>query len=282
MTAFRDYESAADGVVQLYKTNHTRQTLKHVLEMKEQLATGSRRPLLLRLPPLGVALIFWTHKADQPKGFGEKLSLWAVLQKLDTLVDESDPDTANAQTQHALQSAEKARRDGQPRWMILACLIHDLGKMLCLHGYEQWTVVGDTFPVGCAFSQKIVYSEFFEHNEDSRDPKLNTKYGIYAPNCGLMHVHMSYGHDEYLWSVIKEFVPFELAYVIRFHSFYPWHREGAYQHLLNETDRQMLPHILEFNKYDLYSKTEALVDIEAVKPFYEQLIAEFFPPEILF
>lgn len=43
---------------------------------------------------------------------------------------------------HALQSAEAARKDGQPRWMILTALIHDLGKLLFFHGEPQWAVVG--------------------------------------------------------------------------------------------------------------------------------------------
>ena len=37
-------------------------------------------------------------------------------------------------------------------WFVLVGLIHDLGKVLCLFGEPQWAVVGDTFPVGCAFS----------------------------------------------------------------------------------------------------------------------------------
>ena len=38
--------------------------------------------------------------------------------------------------------------------------MHDMGKVLCLFGEPQWAVVGDTFPVGCAHSDKIVYPEF--------------------------------------------------------------------------------------------------------------------------
>ena len=42
--------------------------------------------------------------------------------------------------------------------------------------------------------------------------------------------------------------------MIRFHSFYAWHREGAYDYLLDDTDRAMLPWVQKFNPYDLYSK----------------------------
>jgi hypothetical protein len=69
-------------------------------------------------------------------------------------------------------------------------LVHDLGKILSIFGEEQWTVVGDTFPVGAAFSDKIIFSEFFADNPDKANPSYNTKYGIYEPNCGLFNVQM--------------------------------------------------------------------------------------------
>jgi len=45
--------------------------------------------------------------------------------------------------------------------------------------------------------------------------------------------------------------------MIRYHSFYPWHREGAYRHFMNEKDWKMLKAVQEFNPYDLYSKSDA-------------------------
>lgn len=87
----------------------------------------------------------------------------------------------------------------------LTGFIHDLGKILThpLFGEPQFAVVGDKNPVGCAFSEHIVYPEFFEGNPDAQDPRYNTKFGIYEPNCGLHNVLMNYGHDEYLYTVLK-------------------------------------------------------------------------------
>ena len=79
-----------------------------------------------------------------------KMGLWDGLEFLNTLVDDSDPDTSLPQIEHLLQTAEAIRRDGHPRWFVLTGLIHDFGKVLCLFGEPQWAVVGDTFPVGCA------------------------------------------------------------------------------------------------------------------------------------
>jgi len=56
-------------------------------------------------------------------------------------------------------------------------LIHDLGKVLSLFGEPQWAVVGDTFPVGCAFSDKIVFPEYFDANPDRQDEKLSMHLG---------------------------------------------------------------------------------------------------------
>ena len=87
--------------------------------------------------------------------------------------------------------------------MILVALIHDLGKMMVIkvialaliakssQKEPQYAVVGDTFPVGCRFSDKIIFHEFFEGNPDSLVPTYQTDLGIYSQNCGLNNVHMS-------------------------------------------------------------------------------------------
>ena len=63
---------------------------------------------------------------------------------------------------------------------------------------------------------------------------------------------MSWGHDEYIFHVVKDCLPVEALYMLRYHSFYPWHREGAYPHLANDRDREMLTWVKAFNRYDLY------------------------------
>ena len=66
--------------------------------------------------------------------------------------------------------------------------------------------------------------------------------------------------------------------MIRYHSFYAAHREGAYTHLMNDRDRELLRWVRAFNPYDLYTKGGAKPDVAALRPFYEALIAEYFPP----
>ena len=91
---------------------------------------------------------------------------------------------------------------------------------------------------------------------------------------------MSWGHDEYLYHVTKDYLPLEAQYMIRYHSFYPLHREGAYQHLLNEQDKKMLPWVKKFNPFDLYTKSHQRPDVQALMPFYQDLVAEFLPDKL--
>ena len=250
---FRDYQAEArSSVKEFYRLNHTNQTLDFVLAKKQQYLSKRTRTM----------------------------GIWEAMEFLNTLVDDSDPDTDLPQIEHNLQTAEAIRQDGHPRWFILAGLIHDLGKVLWLYGEPQWAVVGDTFPVGCAYSDRIVFPEFFAANPDSQNPLYQTKNGIYEEGCGLDQVHFSWGHDEYLYQVVKDYLPEEALYPIRYHSCYVIHREGEYEHLMNEHDREMFYWVHAFNPYDLYSKSAERPNVAALRPFYEELIAEYFPPKL--
>ena len=250
---FRNYETDARPTVrEFYRLNHLHQTHDFVLAKKKEFLSLNRRTM----------------------------GIWAAMEYLNTLVDDSDPDTDLSQLEHLLQTAEQIRRDGHPRWFILTGLIHDLGKILCLWGEPQWAVVGDTFPVGCAYSDTIVFHKFFEANPDSREERFQKRLGIYDEGCGLDDVHLSWGHDEYIHHVVKDYLPDEALYMLRYHSFYPGHREGAYDYLMNEKDRKMFDAVRAFNPYDLYTKNHEKPDVAKLRPFYEDLIAEYFPKEL--
>ena len=143
-------------------------------------------------------------------------------------------------------------------------------------------MVGDTFPTGCAYSDKIVFHDFFRANPDYKRAEYQSKLGIYEENGGLEKVDLSWGHDEYLYHVMKEYLPEPALYMIRYHSFYPGHREGAYDFLMNDHDREMFEWVRKFNPYDLYSKSDEKVDAVKLRPYYEELIREYFPDKIRF
>jgi len=217
------------------------------------------------------------------------MTVWEAIEKLDVLVDDSDPDADFPQIFHSMQTAEELRKQWPDLdWMHLVGLLHDVGKIMALPEFgeePQWAVVGDTYPVGCHFSKKIVHSEFLNSNPDSDNPLYNTEYGIYEPHCGMDNVHISWGHDEYMYQVCihnKCTIPKEGLNMIRYHSFYPWHREGEYYHLMKmPEDLETLHWVQRFNRADLYSKTENLPDVASLKPYYETLINKYFPKPIL-
>ncbi|KAM9816057.1 inositol oxygenase [Syngnathus typhle] len=211
-----------------------------------------------------------------------EMSMMDAVMSLDQLVDESDPDVDFPNSFHAFQTAEGIRREHPDKdWFQLVGLIHDVGKVLALWGEPQWAVVGDTFPVGCAFQNSIVFRDSsFQENSDDTNPSYNSKYGIYKPNCGLDNVLLSWGHDEYLYRVLqfnKCSIPEEGLNMIRYHSFYPWHSQGDYMHLCDDKDLQMLPWVKKFNNFDLYTKVAELPDMETLRPYYQSLIDKYCP-----
>ena len=96
----------------------------------------------------------------------------------------------------------------------------------------------------------------------------------------MRRVDLSWGHDEYLYNVVKDYLPEPALYMIRYHSCYPIHREGAYEYLLSAHDREMLEWVKTFNPYDLYSKGDERVSVAALRPYYEDLISEYFPNKL--
>lgn len=252
---YRNYDTPVrDTVREFYRLNHRYQSYDFVMQKRADFLQFNKR----------------------------EMPVWDAFQFLNQLVDDSDPDTDLDQLQHLLQTSEAIRADGHPDWMVLTGLIHDMGKVLCLFGEPQWAVVGDTFPVGCAFSEKIVYPEYFSANPDSTDERYNNKYGVYSHGCGLRNVHMSWGHDEYVYHMVKDYLPEQGLYMLRYHSFYSQHRENAYDHLMDDHDREMFKWVQLFNPYDLYSKNPYPPDWKTLRPYYEDLAAKYLPAVLKF
>ncbi|XP_040962888.1 inositol oxygenase 1 [Gossypium hirsutum] len=186
-----------------------------------------------------------------------EMSIWECCELLNEYVDESDPDLDEPQIQHLLQTAEAIRKDYPDEdWLHLTALIHDLGKVLLHPAFgelPQWAMVGDTFPVGCAFDESIVDHKYFQENPDNKNPAYNTKYGIYSEGCGLHNVLMSWGHVDYMY-LEDHFHPNTIAPP----PFSVW----------------------IFSKFDLYSKSKVHIRVEKVKPYYLYLINKYFPAKL--
>jgi len=182
-------------------------------------------------------------------------------------------------------------------WFPLVGLIHDLGKVCgeeAFGGQPQWSMVGDTFVLGCALDEANIYSDkawYQQHNPDAQVPEYQSALGMYRAQCGFDKCLLSFGHDEYLAMVLEQHereksgvkpIPAEGIYQVRFHSFYPWHtpKAGArgYTHLASEDDWRCLPLLKALQKADLYSKSPDMPPVEELSVFYGKLIRDHFCP----
>ncbi|PRQ18454.1 putative inositol oxygenase [Rosa chinensis] len=177
-----------------------------------------------------------------------EMSIWECCELLNEVVDESDPELDEPQIQHLLQTAEASRKDYPSQdWLHLTALIHDLRKVLLLPKF------GALPQYGLLLETHILLG-YFKDNPDSKNPAYNTKNGIYKEGCGLENVMISWGHHDYMYMVAKEngtTLPEAGLFVIRYHSFNPLHKAGAYTHLMNKEDRENMKWLHIFKKYDL-------------------------------
>lgn len=208
-----------------------------------------------------------------------QMTMLDALLQLNNFVDLSDPDMELPNIVHACQTAEKMRQDNLPDWMQLVGLIHDVGKILYLKGIDedgtsmknQFSIVGDTFIVGHKIPSTIVFEEFNSLNLDT----INN-VSKYTQGCGLNNCKVSFGHDEYLYQVLKYNrckIPQEGLDMIRYHSMYVLHTEGEYKELLKDEDLVIIENLKLFNKYDLYTKTDKIIEFD--EKYYIPIIKKY-------
>jgi len=253
---YRDYSNVNDSVKENYRNARLYQNLDYVKRMRKKFSSPS---------------FFIPFKN--------------ILEKLNKFIDLSDPDCNLPNIQHAFQCAEQAEKDGKPDWFVLSVFIHDFGKLLYLFDEDseglslkkQWGIVGDTFIVGCEIPDSIVFPEynFYAKKEDNK----------YEDKCGISNMFVSYGHDEYLHQLLEyneNTLPEESKYCIRFHSLYLHHQDRAYDRYMDEKDEKFFDLLKEFNRYDLYTKSEVTYDIEMYGEKYLTLWKKYFKSTGLF
>lgn len=263
---FRQYtdDEIQKNIKNHYKDMRSKQTLEHVKKMHSLFTNRTKK----------------------------SIKIMNAINLLETFIDVSDPDISMPNIHHLFQTAEGLRKDNYPDWLQLTGLLHDVGKLLYLfedkdNGLSienQWSIVGDTFLVGCQLPESCVYPEFNKLNPDMTNPDYNSSLGIYKPNIGLDNCLCAWGHDEYLYQILMETkhnLPKEALYIIRYHSLYPWHSFDAYQNIENEEDIKMKKIVKTFNKYDLYTKEDMKANVEDLKKYYQSIIDKYFPDDTL-
>lgn len=175
-------------------------------------------------------------------------------------------------------------------WFPLLGFIHDLGKVMLLPKFgklPQWAVVGDTYPVAAPFASSNVFfaKNYYQDSPDFKiyDTQTETTFGNYPKNCGFDNIHMTWGHDEYVYEAMRQgsTICKEGLYLLRYHSFYPWHTPQtgvmAYTELASDYDWLMLPLLKAFQKADLYSKSPDLPPLNELEAKYKKLLDKFIP-----
>ena len=259
MTNYREYDIASDRVKENYRLARINQSIPYV---KNKILEFNGR-----------------EKSS--------MSIWTVLDTLSSFIDISDPDVSIPNAHHAFQTAEGARKNNEPGWFQVTCLLHDLGKIMYLWGNDktgtslthQWGIVGDTYILGCKIPDTIVYPEF---NQDQPNA-THSELGIYNKHCGLDNCFITWGHDEFMYRVLlnnKNTLPKEALYIIRYHSLY-LDENNEYTQFENEIDVKMKPWVQKFNTYDLYTKENIEVSIDELKSYYKTLINTYFIKDVL-
>ena len=105
----------------------------------------------------------------------DKMNIKDVLLDMNNYIDPSDPDVDIENSIHAYQTAERIRKKHPlNKEFQLIGLIPDLGKILFKFNEPNWSVVGDTYVVGCKFPESIIYYETLKDNPDYNDNRYNS------------------------------------------------------------------------------------------------------------
>ena len=90
---------------------------------------------------------------------------------------------------------------------------------------------------------------------------------------------------EYLYQILiynKTKLPKEALYIIRYHSLYVYHKNKEYLSLMNQDDHKYIQWLKIFNNYDLYTKSDKIINVDNIKEYYTTLIKEYFYNDFLY
>ena len=180
------------------------------------------------------------------------MRVWDLIEMLGQVIDSGDRTLyATSQLIHVLQILDQMKRDGitDPD-LILASLIHDIGKVAVLAGEAPEHVFGG------------------HHRPISPD----------ATGIGLDNCLLQWDHGELAYTRFKDLVPDHVAWLIRYHTIV----EADCRPFMDDRDRLYTQRYLRpFAKYDVHSKSPFYVPTVALGE-YRELIETAFPKPIPF
>lgn len=180
-----------------------------------------------------------------------RVETWSLIERLGRCIDPTDLRLAGvSQHLHVCQVLEAMEADGvKDEIMLLAALVHDIGKVLLVTGESPENVV-------C----------------------FNDPIGEYAPGVGLDQCVMQWNHDEFAHSRLRDHVPDAVAWLIRYHSI----RLKACEPLMDARDRAYTDRYLRrFQHYDQESKSMYVLPRKRIED-YRPLLEKFLPRQLIF
>lgn len=180
--------------------------------------------------------------------------------------------------------AEQFRCSGQPDWLCLVALVHELGR--CVRFVEKrekirgdesknddkgdydWTVACRARVIGCrpstSVSQASLHDEFRTMCLDEEDPLYCTELGMYEQGCGLSTVLMQWAGPEYMYWMLRHngaMLPELALQIIRYFSLSGWHRRGEYSNLTNTLDESIRDIVSDFDEERRIARRECVRNV---------------------
>jgi len=182
--------------------------------------------------------------------FGE-VAVWSLVDMLAHVIDRFDPGLMNtSQAVHTVQMLEAMHADGvDDESLILAAILHDVGKVLDLVGEDPANVFGRNQPIG-----------------------------DYEAGSGFDRCVFQWNHDEFAYSRFVGLVPDHVAWLLRYHSVVP----DTCRTLMDERDREYFARYWQdFYRWDMGSKSIHGVPRTRLRD-YRGLVEAAFPEPIPF
>jgi hypothetical protein len=189
------------------------------------------------------------RRYDQPV-FG-RVETWTLIERLAQCVDPTDAALGCAsQLTHVLQVLEAMEAaDVQDPDLLVAAIVHDLGKLLLLTAEAPENVVCMNAPVGEG-----------------------------EPGAGLDQSVLQWNHDELAYRRLDGYVPDTVAWLVRYHSLLIKDCE----YLMDERDRERTERYLRpFRGFDQGSKGAHILPRKRITD-YRDLVEATLPRTLIF
>lgn len=176
---------------------------------------------------------------------------WSLVEMLAQCIDPSDQALlCTSQQVHVLQIVQAMEIDGvASEDMIVAALLHDLGKVLLLTTELPENVIG-----------------------------MNGPIGVNESGIGLDRCVLQWNHDEFAYMRLKEYLPDHLSWLIRYHSI----DVDACSAYMNQRDWDYCETYLKvFSYYDHITKSPSNLPKARLEE-YRPLLQRFLPGRIVF